>query len=82
MNANKAGDRIRMARTVNKLKQDDVIAKLQLEGINISRNTLSRIEIGERYVTDLELLALSKTLNVSVSWLLGETNEGGIGRLT
>ena len=34
---------------------------------------VSRIESGERYVTDYELIALAKCLNVSTAYLLGET---------
>ncbi len=77
MYKNKSGDRIRIARAMYKprLTQDDLVAKLQLMEINISKNTLSRIEIGERYVTDLELIAFAKVLNVSTSWLLEETDN-------
>lgn len=75
MKANKAGDRIRIARAMYKLNQDDLVARLQLAGINISRNTLSRIEVGDRYVTDLELFAFAQVLNVSAAWLLEETDN-------
>ncbi len=34
-----------------------------------------RIEVGECYVADYELIALAKGLNVSTAWLLGETNS-------
>ena len=75
MNKNKAGHRIRVARTMQKprMRQDDLVAKLQIAGLNISKNTLSRIELGDRYVTDLELIAFAKVLNVTTSWLLEET---------
>ena len=33
---------------------------------------VSRIESGERYVTDYELISLAKCLCVSTAWLLGE----------
>ncbi len=77
MNKNKAGHRIRVARTMQKprMRQDDLVAKLQIAGLNISKNTLSRIELGDRYVTDLELIAFAKVLNVTTSWLLEETND-------
>ena len=77
MSANKSGHRIRVARTMQKprLTQDNLVAKLQIDGINISKNMLSRIEVGERYVTDLELIAFAKVLNVSVAWLLEETSN-------
>ncbi len=77
MYKNKAGYRIRVARVMHRpqLTQDDLVAKLQIYGINISKNILSRIELGERYVTDLELIAFSKVLNVSTAWLLEETDN-------
>lgn len=76
MYKNKAGDRIRVARAMHKphLTQDDLVAKLQVQGINMSKNTLSRIELGERYVTDLELIEFAKVLKVSTAWLLEETD--------
>ena len=36
---------------------------------------VSKIESGERYVADYELIVLAKCLNVSTAWLLGETNS-------
>ncbi|NLI11642.1 MAG: helix-turn-helix transcriptional regulator [Peptococcaceae bacterium] len=45
-------------------------AKLELDGWQISRNTLSKIEEGIRQVTDFEVMALAKTLKVSPEWLL------------
>lgn len=41
----------------------------------MSVNMLSRIENGERYVTDKELAAFARLLRVSTAWLLGETND-------
>lgn len=77
MNQNKTGYRIRVARAMQKppMRQDNLVAKLQFAGLNISKNTLSRIELGDPYVTDLGLIALSKVLNVTTSWLLAETND-------
>lgn len=75
--ANKAGHRIRAARAMHnpRLTQDDLIAKMSQEGIMLSKNIMSRIETGERYVTDLELIAFAKVLKVSTAWLLQETND-------
>ena len=76
MSANKSGHRIRVARTMQnpRLTQEDLIARMQIEGMEITKNMMSRIETGERYVTDLELIAFAKVLNVSTSWLLEETS--------
>jgi hypothetical protein len=45
---------------------------LQVNGIIIERDSVSRIEIGTRFVADYELFELSKILGVSVEWLLGK----------
>ena len=77
MYKNKSGDRIRLARAMHKprLTQDDLVAKLQIQGMDISKNILSRIEIGARYITDLELVAIANALNVSTTWLLEESDN-------
>ena len=47
---------------------------MQINGFNISKNIMSRIEHGERYVTDLELIAFARILNVSTAWLFHNLN--------
>ena len=68
---NICGDRIHEARRKCRLTQSDLAAKLQIEGIIIERDSISRIEIGTRFVADYELKVLSKLLKVPVNWLLG-----------
>ena len=67
---NVSGDRIREARLKRRLTQEDLAAKLQIEGVIMERDSVSRIEIGTRFVTDYELMVLSQILDVSVQWLL------------
>ncbi len=69
---NVCGDRVREARCKNRLSQADLAAKLQVNGIIIERDSVSRIEIGTRFVADYELMMLSEILGVSVEWLLGK----------
>ena len=68
---NICGKRIKEARKKLKLSQENLAAKLQVEGITIERDSISRIEIGTRFVADYELLILCKILNVSPAYLLG-----------
>ena len=68
---NVSGKRIRRARQALKMSQENLAARLQLEGVVIERDSVSRIEIGTRFVADYELLALSKILGVSPAYLLG-----------
>ena len=67
---NISGNRIREARIKHRWSQATLAAKLQLEGITIERDSISRIENGTRFVADYELKAVSMVLNVSVLWLL------------
>ncbi|MBE6796393.1 MAG: helix-turn-helix transcriptional regulator [Ruminococcaceae bacterium] len=69
---NICGDRVHEARTRMRLTQSDLAARLQVNGIIIERDSISRIEIGTRFVADYELFELSNILGVSVDWLLGK----------
>ena len=68
---NICGQRVKQARKKLGLSQADLAARLQIEGVIIERDSISRIEIGTRFVTDYELLALSKVLNTPLALLLG-----------
>ena len=52
---NICGDRLREARVIQRLRQEDLAAKIQTEGVNMERDSISRIEIGTRFVSDFEL---------------------------
>ena len=67
---NVCGNRIHEARCKLRLTQSDLAAQLQIAGIIIERDSISRIEIGTRFVADYELRELAKILNVSIDWLL------------
>ena len=68
---NICGKRIKEARKSQGLSQEMLAARLQTEGVNIERDSVSRIEIGTRFVADYELAALCKILRVSPQYLLG-----------
>ena len=68
---NICGIRVKEARKRAKLSQQELAAKLQVANINIERDSVSRIEIGTRFVADYELKALSEILGVSPLYLLG-----------
>ncbi len=67
---NICGDRIHEARCRHRMTQSDLAARLQVAGIIIERDSISRIEIGTRFVADYELRELARILKVSVAWLL------------
>ena len=58
---NLCGDRIRQARVVKRLTQGDLTAKMQLTGVRIEREAISKIETGDRFVTDYELMIFPRS---------------------
>ena len=54
---NICGQRVKEARKKCNLSQENLAAKLQLEGVIIERDSVSRIEIGTRFVADYEIAA-------------------------
>lgn len=68
---NISGVRIKTARVRKRLSQSDLAAKMQVEGVIIERDSISRTEIGARFIPDYELPVYAKVLSVSVEWLLG-----------
>jgi len=70
---NIVGRRVTAARQSQGLKQVELLARLQVAGIEISTVALSQLEGQRRPVSDKELGALADALNVSVNWLLGRT---------
>ena len=74
---NVIGERVRLARERAKprITQADLAARLQIEGLQLERVTVSKIETGYREVTDVEAIAIAKALGVTISWLSGESEE-------
>lgn len=72
---NLCGDRVKEARAHRKITQEDLAARLQIEGVTMERDSVSRIEIGTRFVTDYELVVLSRVLGVSMEWLTGQDDK-------
>ena len=66
---NLCGNRVIEARARLNITQTDLAARLQVAGITMERDSVSRIEIGTRFVTDYELAMLAKILGVSMEWL-------------
>ena len=68
---NLIGARVTQARLAKGMKQVELLAKLQLVGVDISIPALSLLEGQKRPVSDIELNALADILEVPVDWLLG-----------
>lgn len=69
--ANIVGKRIKEARISKNLSQEELAIKLQLKNIIVGQKVISRIEKGERFVADYELLGISEILKVDLYWLFG-----------
>ena len=67
---NIAGLNVAIIRKKKKWSQQELAVKLQTINHDIGKNGIQELESGTRYVTDIELLALSKVLNVSLEKLL------------
>ena len=61
-----------MARAEKRITQTDLAARVQTQGITLERDSIRRIEIGTRFVTDYELKIFAKVLGVSMEWLTAE----------
>ena len=64
------GAKVKLARIRNKITQEQLAARLELNDVQIDRIAISRIESGNRFVADYEVVELAKALNISVEFLL------------
>ena len=70
-NKNIIGKRVETQRKSIGMKQKDLLAQLQIKGIELNASGLSKLEGQLRGVTDYELKAIAEVLDVPVTWLLG-----------
>ena len=63
-------DRLVEARAKKNLSQRALAECLQRIGVDVDKNVITRIETGKRYVTDIELQAFAKILDVSYEYLI------------
>lgn len=72
---NLIGKRLKILRTERNLSQRDLARELQLIGIDMDKNVITRIETDKRYVTDFELQALKEIFGVSYDYLIDGNEE-------
>lgn len=63
------GGNIRRAHEARGMTQEQVAAKLQLGGCDITRSALAKIEVGQRHVYPDEIRLLKEILSVSYNEL-------------
>lgn len=62
--------RLKQLREKAGLSQRDLAHRLQLVGMDMDKNVITRIETNKRYVTDMELRALSRIFEVTYQYLI------------
>ena len=62
---NISGNKLKELRKKNKMSQQNLAKKLQLEGIDLTSKEISKIETNNRLVQDFELFAFAKIFKVS-----------------
>lgn len=70
---NLCGKKIAVLRKELNISQRVLAERLQLFGLDVDKNAIQRIECGKRFVTDIELVTISKIFDISTDDLLQET---------
>lgn len=68
---NVCGENVAVIRKEKGYSQRILADNLQVLGLDVDKNAIQRIESGQRFVTDIELIYLSRALDVTVEYLLG-----------
>lgn len=63
---NMVGEKVRKLRVSKKMSQQTLSDKLETMAIYVCRGSISRIEDGQRTVTDIELYGLAEVLGVDI----------------
>lgn len=66
----KIGENIKRLRQKNYLSQNELAAKLQIKGCDITRSAVAKIEVGQRHLYADEIRVLKRIFKVSYEDLL------------
>ena len=75
---NICSERVRLGRALQQppITQDELAKKIHFMGMeDMTTLIISRIEKNQRHVCDAELRMIAKALNVTMDWLVGDSNE-------
>ena len=61
----KLGNNIRKIRESRKITQEQLSAKLQINGCDITRSAVAKIEVGQRHIYPDEIKLIKEILNTS-----------------
>ena len=65
-NLNIIGPKIKYFRKQKKITQEDLFARMQVMGYQISRSDISKIENGKKFIADFEVLGFANALKISI----------------
>ena len=71
---NICGARIEALRKERGMKQMELVSKMQLMGVDINPSSLSKLEGQSRIASDVELLAISRILKVTMDDLVDQSS--------
>lgn len=63
---NITGKNIKKIRKDKKITQEDLCARMQVMGYQISRSDISKLENGKRFISDFEVLGFAQALKVNI----------------
>ncbi len=72
---NLTGKEIARIRKSKKLSQRKLAEKMQLLGFDVDHYFIRRVENGERFVTDIDLVIFSRALEVTLADLLSVADD-------
>lgn len=67
---NIVGVKIAQIRKNLRISQHELADRLQINGLDIDKNAVQRMESGQRFITDIEIVALAKVLGVTIEELI------------
>ena len=69
----KIGNNIRAIRESRGMTQDTLAAKLQLQGCDITRSAVAKIEVGQRHLYPDEIILIRRILKTSYETILEDS---------
>ena len=67
---NLCGSKVALMRKEKGISQRALAYQLQLEGMDLNKNAIQKIESGKRFVTDIELKSFSRLFHVTMDELV------------
>ena len=59
------------------ISQRELADRLQIIGLDVDKNAVQRMESGQRFITDIELVHLAQALELSIQELFAPVRNGG-----